>query len=698
MEIFSFLKRFSQRVKATSANGWTAGWTVITGGEDSERNQLGANKEWVYIATDRNAKSTASIRFKVMQYKNNGDDKEIYEGPLVEFLEQPAPNFTGKDFVYLNTAWKELTGNAFWERKGSKLIPLIPSNVTPVVSNGVITAYKYTEGSSQRVIHVDNVLHDRYIDPAKPYWGVGKLSKIGKWVDTSSYVTEFLRGFFVNGAKFGGFIETEEETEERIKIIKLGLANDHVGVANAHKWGVLPKGSKATPTSQSMADLEMGTTDDRYRDKILSAFGVPKSLVGLNTDVNRANAEAAEYIYAKYTIKPIADDLIEFLNNNIAAVIDPTGRQYFAYEEFVPINMEIALREREIALNRQPYKTVNEVRAEAGLPPIQGGDTIYGNPFQVPLGTPAPSVDPVDPNDTEDDTPDPKDEPKKAIPHRLRKVVVAERAMNSIVERIADSIAETKEGDATSHKKFVARVEAHEKILARKIQDFNNRQKRDVVQKLNRIVKDVSKGDLFDMVEEVGVLIDITTPILKGLMLEQAVAEYIAQGFDGEFNTAKPTVAKAIELAAKRMAKSYNNTTANQLKQALNDGINAGDDIPRLAERINTVYEFADTYRALAVARTESVYIANEGSREAYKQSGVVNTMRWYTAEDELTCEFCEPMNGEVIGIDEAFFAKGETVVGRDGGRLDTSYRRMDVPPLHPNCRCLIRPEDIDIS
>lgn len=696
-----FLPSFVSRLlsKATSKSYNPAQWTVLTGGE-VERNALASNKEWVFIATDKIAKSVASIRFKVMRYKANGDDQEVFEGPMVDFLDSPAPQFTGKDFIYLNTAYKELTGNAFWERDGKKLKPLVSTLVTPVVDGGKITSFKYTDGPTPRTIMPDNILHDRYVDPEKPYWGVGKLSRIARWVDTSMFANEFLRRFFINGAQFGGFIETEEESEERIKLIKVGLANDHVGVQNAHKMAVLPKGSKFSPTTANMSDMEMGATDDRYRDKILSGFGVPKTLVGLTTDVNRASAEASEYIYAKYTIKPIADDLIEFLNNNVAPFLDTTRKYYFDYEEFVPVNMEIELKEREIALNRQPYKTVNEVRAELGLPPAKGGDVIYGSPFQAPLGVPTASPEPV-PEDDEDD-----DAPTKAIPANVRKGLKKDRALNDMIEKISD--ASSRAGftfsnksmidDASAHKSFVSRVEDYLNLVAAKVRDFNNRQEQDVIKRLKQITKDVNKGDLFEMAGEIDVMIDFVSPLLRGLLTEQGINEYLAQDFDGTFDTGKDSIRKTVALAAKRLGVSYNNTTANLLKKALNDGITAGDSLPQLAVRVNEVYAFSNAVRADMVARSESFYIANEGSKEAYKQSGVVETLRWYTAEDEAVCEFCGPENGKIIGVNETFYPKGAVITGAAGGTMSLDYRAMDVPPLHTNCRCFIRPEKIEVT
>ena len=676
-----FFKRLFQTAKRTYN---PAQWTTLYPTDVIERNLLENNKEWVFISVDKVAKAVATVRFKVMRYERNGDDQEVFDGPLVDFLEAPASDFTGKDFIYLDTAYKELTGNAFWEiTKKTNLAPLIPTSVSPVITDGKLTGFRYTGEGKERTISLDKVLHDRYIDPRKPYWGVGKLEKIARWVDTSSYANEFLRLFFVNGAQFGGFIKTEEESEDRIKLIKIGLANEHVGVQNAHRIAVLPKGADFKEATATMADMQFNELDEKYRDKILSAFGVPKTLVGFTTEVNRASAEASEYIFAKYTVKPIVDDFIEFLNYKVAPLFDNSGKFYFAYDEFVPENVEMKIRERESALNKQPYMTVNEVRATVGLPPVDGGDVIYSSPGTV-IGEkpPLPTIAPAG------------DKPEKAAPRRIRAAARKERLIDELVTRVAE-VAESHDPDAESYKQFVSRVEAYEAMIEEKVKDFNNQQERDVVLRLQHIVKAVSKSELFDMDAEIGVLVDFVSPLLKGLLTEQAIAEYLAQGFDGQFDTNAEIVARIVDLAAKRMATSYNDTTAELLKKALNDGIAAGEGIADLTRRVREIYAFSDAVRAKAVARTETFYVANEASREAYRQSGVVKSLRWYT--EPGACEFCRPMNGKVVGITETFFKKGDTVTGEDGGTMTTDYRAVDVPPLHTNCRCFVRPETIEV-
>lgn len=701
MSIFErgLLSRLFQRhTKSADRDETGAVWQTIYPSNVVERNLLANNKEWVFIAVDKVALATTAVRFKVMRYRRSGDDQEVFDHPLVDFLESPVEGLTGKDFIYLNTAYKELTGNAFWELLNRKRVrPLIPTAVRPVIKNGELLGYKYSEDGRERAIPVDDVLHDRYADPRKPYWGAGKLERIARWVDTSSYANEFLRLFFVNGAQFGGFITTEEESEERIKLIKAGLVNEHTGVENAHKLAVLPKGSDYKEATANMSEMQFRELDEQYRDKILSGFGVPKTLVGLTTEVNRASAEASEYIFAKYTVKPVVDDLVEFLNTKVAPLFDSSGTYYFAYDEFIPDNMDVKLREQEIALNKQPYKTVNEVRAEQGLPPVTGGDVVYGSPLQVPLGTIPQSPEPTPPDDSPDEDDEDDDPPQKAAPRRARKHFRKERAVDDIVEKAGKFLAANHDPDAASHKQFVGRVESFVDRLAEKVRDFNRRQQALVMQNLSRITKAVSKGDMFDQEQEVEAMIDFVEPLLKGLFIEQAVAEFQVQGFEGTFNTESERVRKVVDRAVRRLAKSYNSTTANLLKQVLNDGIQEGDGLDQLTERVQSVYEFSNTHRARQVAHTESFYIANRASKEAYAESGVVKTMRWYTAADERVCEFCGPQHGRVIDVQGNFYKKGEVVEGREGGQLPLNYRTIDVPPLHPACRCFVRPERIEV-
>jgi hypothetical protein len=75
-----------------------------------------------------------------------------------------------------------------------------------------------------------------------------------------------------------------------------------------------------------------------------------------------------------------------------------------------------------------------------------------------------------------------------------------------------------------------------------------------------------------------------------------------------------------------------------------------------------------------------------------------VKSIKWYTAEDDQVCEWCEPMDGTVIDINDNFFDQGDTATGTDGATMALDYDNVGSPPLHVNCRCYTQPEDISIE
>lgn len=691
--------QFFSKTKTFGENVFTNFSTFLSGENVNTQNLLENNKHWVYVAVDKISSKMASIRLQVMKTnKSDDDDTEIWDHPLVDFLNMPHPRMTGKRFVYLNTAYKELTGNSFWKfdiKTGNKVsvIPLLPTKVNARIGkNYEILGYEYTNGVNKENLTFEEVLHDTYPSPKNPFWGQGPLSQIASWVDTDNYASEFNRLFFINGAQFGGFIESESDSKERIELIKVGLKNQHVGVKNAHKIGVLPKGAKFKEASSTLKDMQFTELDARYRDKILAGFGVPKHIAGITEDVNRANAEASEYTFCVNTIKPKMDMFIDFINTFIVPMFDKTGQIYVKYEDFIPEDRQLKIEERKVSLGNSPYKTINEVRLEDGLEPIEGGDVLPTNGFDFG------SLVPV-----------------KTIKTKKKKKVFINRkasAMESMVEKLAN-IAKAKKVEAelktkdlnarvvsgVQTKEFEANVDKFEKEIVDQVREYNDRQKALVLENVEKFIsqgKGIKGSDIFDFKSEMGIMVNVVSPILLNLFTTQAIEEYVAQNFDGNFNTTEANVLRVIEVSANRMAKKYTNTSLKLLKHTINEGLQQGDGLKQIKDRVSSIYEFSNQTRSARIARTESFYVSNEASRQAYKQSGVVKTIKWYTSYNP--CQFCAPLDGKIIDIESNFFEMGQTITGADGGSLDLNYRNIGVPPLHPNCNCFIKPEEIVID
>ena len=128
--------------------------------------------------------------------------------------------------------------------------------------------------------------------------GFGVVQGIAQWIDADNYQTEFNRRFFLNGAKVGGYLESDTaRSPEMLEYMKKSFEALFKGVDNAYRIAALPKGTtfKEGTTSQKEMDFVEGKKDSR--DSILAGFRVPRTVLGITDDVNRANAEATNFVF-----------------------------------------------------------------------------------------------------------------------------------------------------------------------------------------------------------------------------------------------------------------------------------------------------------------------------------------------------------------------------------------------------------------
>lgn len=113
-------------------------------------------------------------------------------------------------------------------------------------------------------------------------------------------------------------------------------------------------------------------------------------------------------------------------------------------------------------------------------------------------------------------------------------------------------------------------------------------------------------------------------------------------------------------------------TTEAGLRKAIEAFIQSPDmTMNQLSEQVAGLF---DPIRANMIAVTEVTRTFAQANIEAWRSTGVIEKKRWNTANDELVCPICGPLNGQVVGMDESF-----------NGTYDS-------PPAHPRCRCWVTP------
>jgi hypothetical protein len=160
-----------------------------------------------------------------------------------------------------------------------------------------------------------------------------------------------------------------------------------------------------------------------------------------------------------------------------------------------------------------------------------------------------------------------------------------------------------------------------------------------------------------------------------------------------------PEVDEWVDSHAYRFSFDMNEETERMLRDSMMEGFNAGESMPKLADRVRAVFADMEAWRALRIARTETIRASNYGAETAYIKSGVVEYKEWLTAHDERLCEFCSYFNGRTYPVGGLIWPKGEPleVITGEEGELTSHIMKMDyedikAPPLHPNCRCTLVP------
>jgi HK97 family phage portal protein len=679
--------------------------SLVGGGSDtplsgnaSDSNLIGSNKNWVFVCTNKIAMTMAGITLKLRKYNTKGEDEEVFENPVLTLLAKPNKFQTGRDFWYMIVSHLELTGNAYLlkdkEMNPTELMPLIPSNVRCNLNESTkLVEYAYQNNGKGIVYPAGMIIHLKHPNPSNILKGRGTLAGIAEWVDVDAAATEFNRLFFKNGAAPSGILETQATDEQGLKLARVGFEQKYQGALNSHKTAILPKGAKYTSMT-TPADMQFVEADSRFRDKILSGFGVPKSVVGIVEDVNRANADSSNYVFMKFTIDPKMRQIISYLDELLLPAFNIKGH-YFDYDNIIPENEDFELRENQVALAGQSYMSINEVRAREGLPRIDNGDFIYGGFATIPIGKPEVQENSLDDATTKGN--------KKNFNPKFAREFAQDKMTDKIVDKVAGNIAsKTKEMmEEVKHKEFITRVTPYESKFVKQVKVVDEKMKEMALASVDQekaFGTWASRKGLLDMDKVEQLFVSFTVNVLQDLIKEEGQAQMSALEAPAPFNPMNETMQDKLKNTLKLTAQSYTTTTLKLLNSSLDEGVSNGESLAKLTERVAEVFNLTDTYRAEQVARTTVFSMANASAREAYKQSGVVNAVKWHTAEDEMTCEFCEPLNDKIIDIDDVFFEKGDVVRGSKGGKLSVAFGDVEDPPVHPNCRCFTLAEDISVE
>lgn len=693
---------------------------------------MDANHGWVYACIKAIADEVANTDFKVYQTRSDGESIEIESHPIIDFLDAINDFQTGPEFKHMLVSHLELTGNAYILLEGvtnemsqpTAMYLLDPGRVRVHLDKTTypfkINKYEFTFDSRKWFYEPYQIVQLKYPDPSNPYLGLGTVQAIAEWIDNDNSLTNFLRKFFQNGAQLGMIFETDMSGEDQLMELRDSFNEQHSSTENAWKAIFLPKNVKKPTSETSMNDVGLNTLSDTVRDKILAGFRVSMTILGTSeSDTNRSTAETADYVFARRTIKPKMQLICSYLNEFL---VPRFGKNMFVtFEDNVPEDVAAKSTEMKNAIGTVPVITPNEARKEyLNLEPTEGGDglLIPNNIIPVSMAGQQPSYPSTTPSNlsakkelTRKVKLGYKPRASKAKTQFAKSAEVRQEMSRSLSDKIAEIVLASRkqvnkemsdaEYEDIVYKGTKDRIDVYSEKIKGEIRKLNDRQEKEVIKHLPNAIKtskkkDVDPATLFNVERWIGITIDALTPIASDLFKKEAEQALVNIGSPAIDVYGSVQGQSAIKQAMNLLGRSYNETVIDTLTAKLNEALNQGYSLDEMTQTVKDIYAWNNEVAAERVARTETTRIANDANKLAWKQSGRVRTLKWYTSKDASTvCSFCDAHDGEIIDIDENFYEKGDTISDGDGNTMQANYSSIGGPPLHPNCNCILRPWDI---
>lgn len=646
----------------------------------------------VYACVQKRANGVAQAPLRVYR-EDDGDGAEQPKHPLRALLANPNPLISEAEFLVYTVMQMDAVGFAAIEIERSKggevlgLWHLRPDWLRMVPRDNLPPQWQYkVPGRGPVTLEPEDVI---IITGApsldlKPT-GMSPIEVALREVSIDDSATDFLKIFLDTGGVPRYALTTEKVINEQAKAdaIRERWSQVYGGYRNWSQVALLHSGLQVQEVGASIDGIAYPQLRALTETHICSAFGVPPILVGVQAGLDAStysNYGQARRAFFEETVSPLWTRIAGTLGRALLPIYGAAG-EYLAFD----FSGVVALQEdatarwnRATAALNAGGITLNQYQQEIGKPGFgDAGDVLY-LPF---------SVQPTRPDDLSK-LADETAKPPEPVPAPLAAAaqeedddpapVADEEDDADRAERIEAEGADTgtllvaREGVTTLPLETRARVvQTNRRNMTRIAAQFTPQLRTLFRQQGQEIAAAYRNGRDAAIVLETRDLDDLLPLFaehdeqMRGLLINlyqrsgslsyKSASNLV--GVDIPFDLSNPFVKHTQRDLARRIV-GINETTRNDVRRVITDGIEAGLNHKQLADELEGLYEETYRGRSLTIARTESQVAYNLGTADAYKASGVVMAMilhdnplhvENYGASDGLSCA---ERNGIITNVD----------------------------------------------
>ena len=355
--------------------------------EAFSKNGYGKNSI-IYACIRELANASVEPRYFIQGFNSDNEPFEVQDSPLKQLLESPNKQQDLSDLVEQMVTHLYIAGNAYLYKernRSGKIVSLYllrPDRIAiKSTKDRGVTSYEYDiEGSSYDVPREDIAHMKLGINAANDLYGLSPLSVLSSIINLDQAITQFSRGFFMNGGVPSGILKLKKriQTQEEANTIRTRWRSQFATPKNYNSLAILDDDAEYQSLSVDPSSMAMEDLRNETESRICMAFQVPPILIGTVIGLNRStysNYAEARRSFWDETVSGLIGKINRFFNKNIC--------DEFAGNEILNIDISnvAALVEdkdaRSTRINQQFTNgiiTLNEAREELGYDPMDTGE------------------------------------------------------------------------------------------------------------------------------------------------------------------------------------------------------------------------------------------------------------------------------------------------------------------------------------
>lgn len=282
----------------------------------------------------------SSDRRRVYSYEGMDSRQEVVDHQALRVWNKPNPFMTQQEFVETVQLHYELTGEQWWVSSSASVNGVtlsFPTELWPVRPDRMdcvpdpedyLAGYVYASPDGTKVpLTTEQVVFLRRPHPLDPYRGISAVSSVGWDLDADAAAARYNSNFFRNSAEPGGVIKAGKRLSPgEYADLKKMWDESHRGVGNSHRTAILSGTDlEYIPVTPSQRDMQFVELRGVSTEMVRLAYRYPKPMLGSVEDVNRANADAAEYVYAKWLMIDRLERIKQALNFEFLPLFGSAG-------------------------------------------------------------------------------------------------------------------------------------------------------------------------------------------------------------------------------------------------------------------------------------------------------------------------------------------------------------------------------------